>query len=316
MTILRTPADVAGEAAPLPVYTPLLRALIRSTSSADVWGATAEVLFDRARRGLWVITAQPTEVLFGRLTALAQDLGALRGEGIATVVIAPEHAGDPALASRLAATIDRLSTTLVAAQPGRGGTPGVLVAVDATTWRRASWVRSRSKSPRRYGLATPACAATSTSVCRNTCAAGSTQTRDALSFRPWRRSCSSCGPAESPRRPTCESCAVRRRGLPPPKGERLVRPSAASETVTGRLRPSQVSARTGWIATLGIGVASLLLSALLHSAGSETLRLVAAITFVWGVSALCYGAWDALGLLRGFRRSDSAVSTRQRGARR
>jgi hypothetical protein len=125
MTILRTPADVAGEAAPLPVYTPLLRALLRSTSSADVWGAAAEALFDRARRGLWVITAQPTEVLFGRLTALTQDLGALRGEGIATLVIAPGRAGDPALASRLAATIDRLSTTLAAAQPGRGGTPGV-----------------------------------------------------------------------------------------------------------------------------------------------------------------------------------------------
>ena len=63
----------------------------------------------------------------------------------------------------------------------------------------------------------------------------------------------------------------------------------------------RASSRIGPIVTFGIGVAFLLVGALFRSTGSQTLHLIAAMAFVWGLSALCYSVWDAVGFLRRFR---------------
>lgn len=145
--------------APLPACTSVLRALIRSASSADVAAALAvatEALLDRAPRGLWAITAQSAQRLLDRLRMLTTDLRVLSGEAVTTAVIAPGRDADPALVDRPPASNPRLSAALAAVRTG-SGTPGVLVAMDAAPWTKdvlAARTVQGSPAPVRIGLHT------------------------------------------------------------------------------------------------------------------------------------------------------------------
>ncbi len=142
---------------PLPACTSILRALIRSAPSADVAAAlvvATEALLDRAPRGLWVITARPAQPLLDRLRMLTTDLRVLSGEAVTTALVAPGRDADPGPLDGSPATIPRLSTALAAVQT-RGGTPGVLVAMDATAWTKdilAARIVQSSPSLVRIGL--------------------------------------------------------------------------------------------------------------------------------------------------------------------
>ncbi len=142
---------------PLPACTSILRALIRSAPSADVAAAlvvATEALLDRAPRGLWVITARPAQPLLDRLRMLTTDLRVLSGEAVTTALVAPGRDADPGPLDGSPATIPRLSTALAALQT-RGGTPGVLVGMDATAWTKdilAARIVQSSPSLVRIGL--------------------------------------------------------------------------------------------------------------------------------------------------------------------
>jgi hypothetical protein len=144
---------------PLPACTSILGALIRSASSADVAAAlvvATEVLLDRAPRGLWAITARSAQPLLDRLRMLTTDLRVLSGEAVTTAVVAPGRDADPGPMDGPPATIPRVSAALAAVRTG-GGTPGVLVAMDAAAWTKgilAARIVQGSPSLVRIGLHT------------------------------------------------------------------------------------------------------------------------------------------------------------------